>query len=134
MTTIDRHRKFVLAAALALTPAAASAQADCTAFLTGRWAMKGLFDMGLRKVPVDHRFTLNRDASFRTEQRFQGEDGKWQSQVVSGTWSTRSTGAGQCEILMESKHQGGSSSSTSTVTMVDRDTYRSFGMDAKRVR
>lgn len=40
----------------------------------------------------------------------------------------------ECVIEMSSENEFGSSSSSTTVTIIDHDTYRSWSMDSKRVK
>lgn len=113
----------------------ASAATDCRSALTGRWATKGDVAMGPMKVKVDNLDAYNADGSFRAVRRFVNQEGKWEEQVTSGQWTTKpGAGAGECVLEMSSKSEFGNSSSSTTVTVVDRNTFRSFGVDAKRVR
>lgn len=113
----------------------ASAATDCRGTLTGRWATKGDVVMGPMKVKVDNLDAYNPDGSFRAIRRFVNQSGKWEEQVTSGQWSTRpGSGAGECVLEMSSKSEFGNSSSSTTVTIVDQNTFRSFGVDAKRVK
>jgi hypothetical protein len=113
----------------------ASAATDCRGNLTGRWATKGDVAMGPMKVKVDNLDAYNADGSFRAVRRFVNQEGKWEEQVTSGQWTTKpGPGAGECVLEMSSKNEFGSASSSTTVTVVDRNTSRSFGINAKRVR
>lgn len=113
----------------------ASAATDCQGTLTGRWATKGDVAMGPMKVKVDNLDAYNADGSFRAVRRFVNQQGKWEEQVTSGQWTARpGSGTGECVLEMSSKSEFGSSSSSTTVTVVDRNTFRSFGVDAKRVK
>jgi len=113
----------------------ASAATDCRGTLTGRWATKGDVAMGPMTIKVDNLDSYNADGSFRAVRRFVNQEGKWEEQVTSGQWTTRpGPGAGECVLAMSSKNEFGSASSSTTVTVVDRNTFRSFGIDAKRVR
>lgn len=112
-----------------------SAATDCKGTLTGRWTTKGDVAMGPMKVKVDNLDAYNADGSFRAVRRFVNQQGKWEEQVTSGQWTTRpGSGAGECVLEMSSKSEFGNSSSSTTVTVIDRNTFRSFGIDAKRVR
>ncbi|SEK88995.1 hypothetical protein SAMN04515666_102284 [Bosea lupini] len=124
-----------LLAALFGSAGIASAATDCRSALTGRWATKGDVAMGPMKVKVDNLDAYNADGSFRAVRRFVNQEGKWEEQVTSGQWTTKpGAGAGECVLEMSSKSEFGNSSSSTTVTVVDRNTFRSFGVDAKRVR
>ncbi|MEI5664599.1 hypothetical protein WBO78_06625 [Bosea sp. CCNWLW174] len=124
-----------LLAALFCSAGIASAATDCRSALTGRWATKGDVAMGPMKVKVDNLDAYNADGSFRAVRRFVNQEGKWEEQVTSGQWTTKpGAGAGECVLEMSSKSEFGNSSSSTTVTVVDRNTFRSFGVDAKRVR
>ena len=113
----------------------ASAAGDCRGTLTGRWATKGDVVMGPMKVKVDNLDAYNADGSFRAVRRFVNQSGKWEEQVTSGQWTTTpGSGAGECVLEMSSKSEFGNSSSSTTVTIVDHNTFRSFGIDAKRVK
>ncbi|CAD5300019.1 conserved exported hypothetical protein [Bosea sp. 62] len=130
-------RRFLLPLLAALLGSAgiASAATDCRGTLTGRWVTKGDVDMGLAKVKVDNRDVYNADGSFRAVRRFVNQEGKWEEQVTSGQWTAKpGSGAGECVLEMSSKSEFGNSSSSTTVIVVDRNTFRSFGVDAKRVR
>lgn len=116
-------------------PGIASAATDCQGTLTGRWATKGDVVMGPMKVKVDNLDAYNADGSFRAVRRFVNQSGKWEEQVTSGKWTTRpGPGAGECVLEMSLKSEFGDSSSSTTVTVIDRNTFRSFGVDAKRVK
>ena len=105
----------------------APAATDCRGTLTGRWVTKGDVDMGLAKVKVDNRDVYNADGSFRAVRRFVNQDGKWEEQVTSGQWTAKpGSGAGECVLEMSSKNEFGTSSSSTTVTVVDRNTFRSL--------
>ncbi len=124
-----------LPAALFCSAGIASAATDCRSALTGRWATKGDVAMGPMKVKVDNLDAYNADGSFRAVRRFVNQQGKWEEQVTSGQWTTKpGAGAGECVLEMSSKSEFGNSSSSTTVTVVNRNTFRSFGVDAKRVR
>ena len=124
-----------LLAALFCSAGIASAATDCRSALTGRWATKGDVAMGPMKVKVDNLDAYNADGSFRAVRRFVNQEGKWEEQVTSGQWTTKpGAGAGECVLEMSSKSEFGNSSSSTTVTVVDRNTFRSFGVDAKRVK
>jgi hypothetical protein len=113
----------------------ASAATDCKGTLTGRWTTKGDVVMGPMKVKVDNLDAYNPDGSFRAVRRFVNQEGKWEEQVTSGQWTTKpGSGAGECVLEMSSKHEFGNSSSSTTVTIIDRNTFRSFGVDAKRIK
>ncbi|MCP4562109.1 MAG: hypothetical protein GY873_12130 [Bosea sp.] len=130
-------RRFLLPLLAALLGSAgiASAATDCRGTLTGRWATKGDVVMGPMTVKVDNLDAYNADGSFRAVRRFVNQSGKWEEQVTSGQWTTKpGPGAGECVLEMSSKSEFGNSSSSTTVTIVDRSTFRSFGVDAKRVR
>ena len=124
-----------LLAALFGSAGIASAATDCRSALTGRWATKGDVAMGPMKVKVDNLDAYNADGSFRAVRRFVNQEGTWEEQVTSGQWTTKpGAGAGECVLEMSSKSEFGNSSSSTTVTVVNRNTFRSFGVDAKRVR
>lgn len=124
-----------LLAALFCSAGIASAATDCRSALTGRWATKGDVAMGPMKVKVDNLDAYNADGSFRAVRRFVNQEGKWEEQVTSGQWTTKpGAGAGECVLEMSSKSEFGNSSSSTTVTIVDQNTFRSFGVDAKRVK
>jgi hypothetical protein len=113
----------------------ASAATDCKGTLTGRWTTKGDVVMGPMKVKVDNLDAYNPDGSFRAVRRFVNQEGKWEEQVTSGQWTTKpGSGAGECVLEMSSKHEFGNSSSSTTVTIIDRNIFRSFGVDAKRIK
>jgi hypothetical protein len=125
----------ILVASLTHLPGTLHAETDCTAVLTGKWASKGDFKMGPITTKVDNLFTLNADATFETDQKYLGQDGVWQQQALKGKWSARpGKTTSECVIEMSAKAEFGSSSSSTTVTIVDHDTYRSWGMDSKRVK
>lgn len=130
-------RRFLLPLLAAVFGSAgiASAATDCRGTLTGRWVTKGDVAMGPMKIKVDNLDAYNADGSFRAIRRFVNQEGKWEEQVTSGQWTTRpGSGAGECLLEMSSKHEFGNSSSSTTVTIVDRNTFRSFGVDARRVK
>lgn len=130
-----RHFLLPLLVAAFGSAGSASAATDCRGTLTGRWATKGDVVMGPMKVKVDNLDAYNADGSFRAVRRFVNQEGKWEEQVTSGQWTTKpGSGAGECVLEMSSKHEFGSSSSSTTVTVVDRNTFRSFGVDARRVK
>lgn len=130
-----RHFLLPLLVAVFGSAGIASAATDCRGTLTGRWATKGDVAMGPMKVKVDNLDAYNADGSFRAVRRFVNQEGKWEEQVTSGRWSAKpGSGTGECVLEMSSKNEFGNSSSSTTVTVVDRNTFRSFGVDAKRVR
>lgn len=108
--------------------------ADCAATLAGQWITQGDVNAGFIKVKVDNRDSYNADGSFKAIRRFVNLEGKWETQTASGQWSAKSGDqADQCVIERLSTGTFGSMSSSSTVTIVDKDTFRSFGLEAKRV-
>ncbi len=130
-------RRFLLPLLAAVFGSAgiASAATDCKGTLTGRWTTKGDVVMGPMKVKVDNLDAYNPDGSFRAVRRFVNQEGKWEEQVTSGQWTTKpGSGAGECVLEMSSKHEFGNSSSSTTVSIIDRNTFRSFGVDAKRIK
>lgn len=122
-----------LAAAGFACAAGPSFAADCAATLAGEWVTQGNVNAGFIKVKVDNRDSYDADGSFKAVRRFLNLEGKWETQTASGKWSAKpGDNADQCVIERLSTGAFGSMSSSSTVTIVDKDTFRSFGLEAKR--
>ena len=86
-----------------------------------------------RPVQVDNAASYRRDGTFVTRSRFLGADKKWVEQNLAGTWSaTSGRKRGQCKLAMQMRGSGFESSSSSELTMVNADTYRSLDFDMHR--
>ena len=116
----------------AAQPAIPTSDAACERLLVGSWAGSGAFGSTMK---VEGKATYRADHSFTSSSRFTSPGQPPQEAALSGRWSAR---AGRrpntCTIAMSSQSAAGSSSSTSDVLMVDRDTYRAMGIDMRRVR
>ena len=120
---------------LGAAPAASGSPASCSSFLAGTWAGKGVVTEFGPPVRVDNVYTYNKDGSFLTINRFQGENKRWNEQKLSGTWkATPGRSKGECVLVLKSASAMMTSSSTSEIRMIDKDTFRSLGFDMKRVR
>jgi hypothetical protein len=111
------------------------AATDCVGTLTGQWVTKGDLDIGVAEVKLDNHHSFNADGSFKAIGRFVNQQGKWEEQTFSGKWSTKpGEGANECVLEMSSSSELGMMNSSTIVTIVDGNTFRSFGLDAKRVK
>ena len=116
-------------------PPAGSVSTDCTRFLVGAWVGKGVVRGFGTPVTVDNAYTYRRDGSFATINRYLGKDKRWNEQRLTGIWTaTPARSRGRCTLVLKSEDSGMSSSSTSEIQMIDKDTFRSLGFDMKRAR
>ena len=120
-------------ATVAIAGQASAQPVDCKQFLTGRWAGKGTVKQF--NVEVDNAYRYDADGSFETVNRFLGTDGKWQEQRVRGSWTAGAgTEPNSCTLSQVGKFEAQGTSSTTSFTIIDADTFRSFGFDMKRVK
>lgn len=108
--------------------------ANCRAFLTGDWSGSGTVTGFGPPAQVKSSVRYNKDGTFRSSTAYLGSDKRWTEQAMVGTWSaiTGDT-ATNCTVALKSVSPNGESSSTSEISMIDGNTYRSFGVDFKRI-
>lgn len=108
---------------------------DCSAFLVGNWAGAGTVTEFGPPMRVASTASYESNGTFAASTRYLGYDKKWIEQEIAGKWNARAgKGAKICTLVLKSVSTIGESSSTSEFTIIDADTYRSFGVDLKRLR
>jgi hypothetical protein len=118
-----------------LSPQAPAKPAECTKFLTGHWAGKGTVSGFGRPIKADNDYTYKADGHFATINRYLGSDGKWSEQKLVGQWkASAAPSSRQCTLKLTGSGASAGSSSSSTIEMIDRNTFRSLGFDMKRMR
>lgn len=130
-----RCLKPIFAAGLACAAGPSLAAMDCVGTLTGEWATKGEFNMGIVKVKVENHDSFSADGSFRAVRRFVNQEGKWEEQTSSGKWTAK-PGArkSDCLVEMASSNEFGTATSSTTVTVVNKDRFRWMGLDVRRAK
>lgn len=115
----------------AAQPAGSTAGTGCTPLLTGNWAGRGTFGPATQ---IEGKATYRADHTFTSSSRFATRGQPPQEAAVAGRWSARAgRRPGTCTIDMSSQTANSSSSSSSDVQFVNRDTYRAMGVDMHRV-
>lgn len=130
-------RRFLLPllAAFLASAGIASAATDCQGTLTGRWITKGYAGFGAFKAKVDNVDELNADGTFKSVRRFLNQKGRWEQQKTAGKWTTSpGESSNECVVEFSSSGEFGTFSSSTTLTIIDRNTYQSFGATSKRAR
>lgn len=113
----------------------ASTLPKCTSFLTGNWAGEGTVTEFGPPIQVASTASYKPDGTFDSTTRFLGSDKKWNEQTTKGTWTVTSTASPKiCSLTLTSVTASGEGSSNSEFEIIDADTYRSAGIDLKRVR
>ncbi|WP_419809777.1 hypothetical protein [Sphingomonas sp.] len=119
----------------ATQPGVSTAGTGCVRLLTGSWAGSGTVTEFGPPMKVSSTATYRADRSFVATTRYVGQDRRLHEQTSTGRWTaTAGQGRRACTIALTSESAAGSSSSSSDVQIVDRDTFRSLGVDMHRTR
>lgn len=109
--------------------------ARCTTFLPGSWSGEGTVEGFGPSRKVSSAATYERDGTFTSTTRYLGDDNEWTEQTTTGSWSAeRARSSKICSLTLKSTSEFGSATGTSEFTIIDNDTYRTFGLDLKRVQ
>jgi hypothetical protein len=135
-----RHLLVLLAAIVCLGPAGAvGAPLDCTAFLTGTWTGIGDVPKPTGAVHTDVLVTHAADGSYRSNNKYQGEDGQMIKEVIEGNWLAEAgRGPNDCTVTLSREYKDDKGvaqfwSLMSTYRRVDDDTMLNMGISLKRV-
>jgi hypothetical protein len=121
--------------ATSIAPPPKAGPERCRRFLTGNWAGKGTVKDFGPPIEVDNAAAYRSDGTFKTRNRYLGDDKKWAEQIIAGRWSaTNGAKLRSCKLVMNTEGSGFKAGSTSDIRVIDPNTYRSLGFNMKRVR